>query len=99
MLDIQNQVANNREQAKLLKAVDQINESFFLQLTEKFPTLTGRELRLAALLRLNLSSKEIATILGIAPKSVDMKRYWLRKKMHVSGKVGLAEFLKAEFKS
>jgi DNA-binding CsgD family transcriptional regulator len=56
--------------------------------------MTENEKRLAALLRLNLSSKEIASILNISPKSVEMNRYRLRKKLGVPSDVGLSEFIR-----
>ncbi|MBE9483461.1 MAG: hypothetical protein IMY74_01370, partial [Bacteroidetes bacterium] len=57
-------------------------------------SMTGNEKRLAVLLRLNLSSKEIASILNISPKSVEMNRYRLRKKLKVEPKVGLNDFIR-----
>lgn len=54
---------------------------FIKKLEERYPGLTEYEKRLATLLRVNLSSKQIATVLNISPKSVDMSRYRLRKKM------------------
>jgi DNA-binding CsgD family transcriptional regulator len=74
--------------------VNQNNEKFYSALKEKYPKLTPNEVRLTALIRLNLSSKEIASILNISSKSVEMNRYRLRKKMQLSAKVNLSEFIR-----
>jgi tetratricopeptide (TPR) repeat protein len=57
---------------------------FIKKLEERYPDLTDYEKRLATLLRVNLTSKQIASVLNISPKSVDMSRYRLRKKMQLS---------------
>jgi len=74
--------------------VNQNNELFYASLREKYPKLTPNEIRLSALIRLDLSSKEIASILNISSKSVEMNRYRLRKKMQLSGSVSLSEFIR-----
>jgi hypothetical protein len=58
-----------------------VNESFYKVLNEKFPELTPNEKKLCALLKLNLSSKDIAAITLQNPQSVDVARYRLRKKI------------------
>jgi tetratricopeptide (TPR) repeat protein len=58
-----------------------VYESFIKKLDDRYPDLTDHEKRLATLLRVNLTSKQIASVFNISPKSVDMGRYRLRKKM------------------
>ena len=55
--------------------------SFIRKLDDRYPDMTDHEKRLATLLRVNLTSKQIASVFNISPKSVDMARYRLRKKM------------------
>ena len=74
--------------------VNQNNELFYTAIRSKYPNLTPNEVRLTALIRLNLSSKEIASILNISNKSVEMNRYRLRKKMQLSGSINLSEFIR-----
>ncbi|MBV1888269.1 MAG: LuxR C-terminal-related transcriptional regulator, partial [Urechidicola sp.] len=57
------------------------------------PTLTPNDLKSCAFLKLNLSSKEIAQLLNISPKSVEVKRYRLRKKLELPHNSGLSEYL------
>jgi DNA-binding CsgD family transcriptional regulator len=60
---------------------------------EKHPKLTPNDLRLCAYLRLNLSSKEIAPLLNISPRSVEVKRYRLRKKMDLPHDFNLTNYI------
>ena len=79
------------------KASDLIYEAAFLsglsKLKTEFTELSPSELKLCVYLRLNLSTKEIATLLNITPKSVEIKRYRLRKKLNLSGEDHLQDFI------
>ena len=72
---------------------EEIHIGFFDVLKSKFPDLTPNELRLSALVKLNLTIKEIATIMNIAPDSVKTARYRLRKKLDMETGENLMEFL------
>lgn len=85
-------IDRDRERFQLL--INEQNNNFNQRLSEAYPGLTDNEKRLVALLRLNLSSKEIASILNISPKSVEMNRYRLRKKLKVNPKTSLSDFIK-----
>ena len=56
-------------------------------------SITPNDLRLCAYLRLNLSSKEIAPLLNISHKSVEVKRYRLRKKMGLNHDESLSNYI------
>ncbi len=73
--------------------VNKLSREFLDKLSLNFPDLTDDERRLCVYLRLNLSSKEIATLFGISPKSADMKRFRLRKKIGIDSDTSLFEFL------
>lgn len=75
--------------------VEELHKDFFFKLSQKFPDLTKNENKLAALLRMELSSKDIATLMNISSKSVDMNRYRLRKKLNLDTEIDLTEFLKS----
>lgn len=73
---------NNHSDWELFQeAFNNADKNFLKKVKEKHPNLTPNDLRLCAYLRLNLSSKEIAPLLNISYKSVEIKRYRLRKKM------------------
>ncbi|MEM9144277.1 MAG: LuxR C-terminal-related transcriptional regulator, partial [Bacteroidota bacterium] len=59
------------------------------------PSLTPNDLKLCAYLRLNLASKEIAGLLNISPRSVEIKRYRLRKKLNLSQGDKLVDYILA----
>lgn len=71
----------------------QVHEPFFKKLKTAFPNLTPGDLKLAAYLKMNLSSKEIAPLLNISIRSVENKRYRLRKKLQLDEEVNLTEFM------
>ncbi len=72
---------------------ESVHTDFFKRLTERFPNLTHNELKLAAYLRMNLSSKEIAQMLNISIESATTKRYRLRKKLGLKKEENLVAFL------
>ncbi len=84
----------DRDREKFQMHINEQNSNFIHRLENKYPSMTDNEKRLASLLRLNLSSKEIASILNISPKSVEMNRYRLRKKLKVEPKVNLTDFIR-----
>jgi DNA-binding CsgD family transcriptional regulator len=81
----------NKELEKFRDRVDDVNSNFFKTLTQNYPDLTEKEKRLCALLKLNLSSKEIATLNNISEGAVTMARYRLRKKIGLTTDENLVE--------
>lgn len=77
------------------EAFDSADNNFLKKVKENHPVLTPNDLRLCAYLRLNLSSKEIAPLLNISVRSIEIKRYRLRKKMNLPHEMGLVEYLLA----
>lgn len=66
---------------------------FFDRLIEKHPKLTNSDLRLCAYIRLNLSTKEIASLMNVSSSSVEMAKYRLRKKLELDESVALPYYL------
>jgi DNA-binding CsgD family transcriptional regulator/uncharacterized membrane-anchored protein YhcB (DUF1043 family) len=75
------------------EAFNNADKDFLKKVKSAHPLLTPNDLRLCAYLRLNLSSKEIAPLLNISVRSVEIKRYRLRKKMELSHELGLVEYI------
>jgi len=75
------------------ESFEEIHDSFYKKLKEDYPDLTPGDLRLAAYLKMNLSSKEIAPLLNISVRGVENKRYRLRKKLDLSADENLTEFI------
>lgn len=75
------------------EAFNNADKDFLKKVKKAHALLTPNDLRLCAYLRLNLSSKEIAPLLNISVRSVEIKRYRLRKKMELSHELGLVEYI------
>lgn len=77
--DFANQLDKSWDQFTI--AFREINATFFNKITEQYPDISKNELRLCALLKMKLSSKDIASILNISDEGIKKARYRLRKKM------------------
>ena len=77
------------------ESFNRVHDDFFKRLMHDFPDLTPGDLRLAAYLKMNLSSKEIAPLLNISVRGVENKRYRLRKKLGLPEEANLTEYIMA----
>ena len=85
---------NNTDDWHLFEeAFNNADKDFLKIIKTNHPSLTSNDLRLCAYLRLNLSSKEIAPLLNISSRSVEVKRYRLRKKLGLSHKSSLTDYI------
>jgi len=73
--------------------IEQVYEDLFKKLIERYPDLTPRELSLCAYLRMNISSKEIASLMNISARGVEISRYRIRKKLKLDREANLTEFM------
>jgi DNA-binding CsgD family transcriptional regulator len=90
---INNNLNNTDDWKYFEEAFNNADKDFFKKLKSYHPKLTPNELKLCAYLRLNLTSKEIAPLFNISPKSVEIKRYRLRKKMNLDRNVSLTNYI------
>ena len=72
---------------------DQVHSHFLKKVRQHYPQLTVKDHRLCAYLRMNLSSKEMASLMNISVRSVEVARYRLRKKLALESEVNLVEFM------
>ncbi len=63
---------------------DAVHPHFFNSLTQQFTDLSAADMRLLAMLKMNMNSADTATLLGISPDSLRVARYRLRKKLHLA---------------
>ena len=82
---------NNWENFK--KYFEEVHKDFNNNVKTKYPDVTANELRLMALLKMNLSSKEIANILNISSEGIKKARYRLRKKLNLSSDDSLQDLV------
>lgn len=87
----QNSDKNNN--STLLLNIEDKNKEFLQRLLTIHPKLTQGERHLATLLRVNLSTKEIAMLTGTTPKTINMNRYRLRKALNLAPEEDLTEYL------
>ena len=94
VIKIINKNLSNTGDWKLFEeAFNNADSDFLKKIKTVHPNLTPNDLRLCAYLRLNLSSKEIAPLLNISARSVEIKRYRLRKKMELDHEQSLVEYI------
>ncbi|QNF32820.1 hypothetical protein HUW51_08775 [Adhaeribacter swui] len=82
---------NNWEQFEI--HFNQIHQDFIKRLRCDYPQLTHRDIKLCTYLRLNLSSKEIASLLNLSLRGIETSRYRIRKKMNLEQDINLTEFI------
>lgn len=72
---------------------DRVHGDFLKRLTGEFSDLTPGEQKLCAFLRLNMDTKEIANLMTISPRGVEIARYRLRKKFKLETHQNLSKFI------
>ncbi|MCL6218820.1 tetratricopeptide repeat protein [Zunongwangia pacifica] len=92
--ELDKSLSEEQEWDEFMNFFQEIHPQFIKQLSKRATAkLSSTELRLAMLLRLNLSSKEIAAILRVTPDSVRVARYRLRRKLPIAPKQELVNFM------
>jgi ligand-binding sensor domain-containing protein/DNA-binding CsgD family transcriptional regulator len=72
---------------------DKVHNDFFIALKKQHANLTPSELKLCAYLRMNLSTKEMAQLMNISVRGVEISRYRLRKKLQIPTETNLFNYL------
>ncbi len=88
-------IDSEEERAFFNEEINQMNVKFHQKLKAKYPQLSDNDLKLSSMLKMGLSSKEMATLLSISSSSVDVARSRLRKKMEISKEENITAFLNA----
>ena len=90
---IDSEVSKNDNWDEFAYHFDQVHGNYLEYLSNNNIRLSPREIKLAAFLRMNMSSKEISKLLNITTRGVELARYRLRKKLSLSREQNLVEFL------
>ena len=90
---IEKDVDHNKQWEVFETAFDEIHEDFLNRLKARFPSLTPKELRLCAYLRMNISTKEIAPLMNISIRGVEICRYRVRKKLDIDRDTNLTSMI------
>jgi ligand-binding sensor domain-containing protein len=91
--NIQKNIEHDNNWKKFQENFDLVYEDYLKRLGEQYPSLTVSDKKLCAYLKMDLSSKDIAPLLNMSFRSVEMSRYRLRKKLNLDRDVNLTEFL------
>ena len=91
--NIDKNIAEDKDWDQFTAHFDQVHGDFLSHLKEQYPELTPQETKLAAYLRMNMSSKEIAQLLNISVRGVEIGRYRLRKKLGLDREKNLVTFM------
>ena len=93
MTDIEKNIKTDGDWQSFQIHFDKVHGDFTSRFKHQFPSLSPQEMKLSAYLRLNLSTKEIANLLNITVRGVEIARYRLRKKLALDRNQNLAEFI------
>ncbi|MFO8128894.1 MAG: triple tyrosine motif-containing protein [Bacteroidales bacterium] len=89
-----NREINDEKQWEIFEThFENVHEEFLKRIKTEFPDLSPRELKLCAYLRMNISSKEIALLMNISTRGVEISRYRLRKKLNLDRSMNLTDFI------
>lgn len=95
ILQLQQQIATESKLSSIQDRIEEVNRGFDNKIVKLYPSLTKTEREVCALLRLNLSIKEIASIRNATTDSVKASRYRIRKKLQVPSGVELEHFIQS----
>lgn len=90
---IKSNAINKNEWQSFEKNLMKSNDEFVQKLSKKFPSLTSKDIKLAIYLKMNMSSKEIAPLMNISFRGVELHRYRLRKKLGLASDESLSKFM------
>lgn len=95
--DLIKKIGNNLQSEEHIKVFEanfeRVHHEFFTRLKTSFPDLTQKELQLCAFVRMNLTNKEIASILNLSVRGIETARYRLRKRLGMSHEEDMSAFL------
>ena len=92
---IDSNISNDDDWRIFEQSFNRAHEDFFRELKSRHADLTPNDLRLCAYLKMNISSKEIAPLLNISVRGVEIRRYRLRKKLNLEHDDNLVEYMMA----
>ncbi|GHB27043.1 two-component regulator propeller domain-containing protein [Mongoliitalea lutea] len=90
---IDKNIAEDNDWEQFEMHFDQVHGDFMERFKKTFPNLSPQEIKLTAYLRMNLSTKEIAYLMNISARGVEISRYRLRKKLNLERSENLQEFI------
>jgi ligand-binding sensor domain-containing protein/DNA-binding CsgD family transcriptional regulator len=90
---LESEIENKESWDQFLLYFNQTHQNFIHELQTKHPNLTQNDLRMCALTRLNMSNREMATLLNISITGIEKSRYRLKKRLDLTGDDDLSRYL------
>ncbi|MBN2486431.1 MAG: hypothetical protein JXB34_10700 [Bacteroidales bacterium] len=90
---IDNEINNENNWKVFEEHFISVHEEFLTKIKQQYPNISPAELRLCACLRMNISSKEIASLLNISIRGVEASRYRLRKTLGIDRNTNLTDLI------
>ena len=90
---LESEIENKENWEQFLLYFDQVNRNGIAELQAKHPQLTQNDLRMCALTRLNMSNREMATLLNISITAIEKSRYRLKKRLNLTAEDDLSHYL------
>jgi FixJ family two-component response regulator len=78
---------------QMMMHFNQLHSGYFDKLKDTYPELTPKDLKMCAYLKMNLTTKEMTSLLNVTTRGVEASRYRLRKKFKLQKDQNLTEFL------
>lgn len=91
--NIDTNISHDSDIEAFQSSFDMVHNNFFRVLDKKFPELSHKEKMLCAYIKMNMQTKEIAPLLNISVRGVEIGRYRLRKKLGLDERANLTKFL------
>ena len=91
---ISDEVNNEKKEFLFHKLFSEVHQDFIARLNVSFPELTSNDVRMLSFIRVNLDKREICNLMNISQRSLDTNRYRLRKKLGLSHKTDLDQFVR-----
>lgn len=95
--NLKNSISFEKDWDKIKLHFEKVHPQFFSILSGQFPNLTPNELKHCAYIKMNMSNKETANLLGIDHNSVKMSRYRIKKKIGLSQEEDLTAYIQSIF--
>ena len=76
------------------KLFSNVHQDFINRIAQSYPSLTANDIRMLSYIRINLNKKEIANLVNISIKSVEMSKYRIKKKMNLDKDTSLGKFIR-----
>ena len=90
---IDKDIATDRGHEVFRANFDKVHENFINKIRKAHPELTPKDLQLCSYLRMNMTTKEIAPMLNISVRGVEISRYRLRKKLNLQHDENLTDYI------